>query len=285
MPQLWLTVDAAADALGISPSTVRRRIKADKLDSRSNGQGVTEVLVDTDGDDAESALNPGLELSARRRAGNTDDQLRANPWIRAARPGEALLADRRQDENPTRHTPGAATGSAADRQDDATVGDDPAVREQLEAAGRAFTPGDLESSPGGDELARFQKIAGASVLLAQQQATDAREQVALARHEAYRLRRLCYASWATTAAIGVLSFGLTLYLGYTASSAAARADAADRFAAGQRAHQQAQAIANQAHLERLAADPSPPAPPESTDELEGRFDASTTADVRRAPFE
>ncbi|MEM9251272.1 MAG: hypothetical protein AAGB29_02885 [Planctomycetota bacterium] len=318
MAQLWLTVDAAADALGVSASTVRRRIKAQRLESRSNEHGVTEVLIDTHGDDAADSLNPGLELSARRRSDNSDDQLRANPWIRASRPGDALLADRRHDEqaasaepppNPTaptsptdQPTPTASHPDAEDQHVDkhadtaaspaapAGSGDErsaeaDAAFERLQSAGRDFKPSDLESAAhGGDEAARFQKIAGAAVLLAQRQADDAREQVALARNEAYRLRRLCYTSWTVTAAAAVLCFGLTLSLGYTASSAAARADVAEHLA-----NRHAQAATAQARLalpsrtpgavaaDPMAADAQPPA--------NRGLGARTTADIRDAPFE
>ncbi|MEO0965109.1 MAG: hypothetical protein AAFY08_08310 [Planctomycetota bacterium] len=305
MAQLWLTVDDAADALGVSPSTVRRRIKAEKLESRSNPDGVTEVLIQSNGDDAIDALNPSRELSARRRAENTEDQLRANPWIRAARPGEALTADRRDDaqqrqdrssETPQPDQPQDATpppfsekvaASESTTADTASLDHESPDHQQLKEAGHAFTPSDLEATTDShEELARFQKIAGASVLLAQQQADDAREQVALARHEAFRLRRLCYASWTVSAAVAILCFGLTLYLGYTASSAAARADAAEQALTGHQAGQTARAIADQAALDRLnAASSAPNDRPGTPDQADDRFDTSTTADVRQSPFE
>lgn len=305
MAQLWLSVDDAADALGVSASTVRRRIKADKLESRANADGVTEVLIDTDGEDASDALNPSRELSARRRSQNSEDQLRANPWIRAARPGDALLADRRGDQRP-RSDPAQEQHDLEDRNpldtasmDETNTPTDAAsvnaeqLKEHaegqatLESAGHAFTPGDLEATPNGnEELARFQKIAGASVLLAQQQANDAREQVAIARHEAIRLRRLCYTSWAVTAAVAILCFGLTLSLGYLASSAAARADLTERILTRQHADREARAISDPARAERLSADGTPATGRSGDlDRAENRLDASTTADVRRAPFE
>ncbi|MEM0914062.1 MAG: hypothetical protein AAGK09_05570 [Planctomycetota bacterium] len=293
MAQFWLTVEAAADALGVSASTVRRRIKAQRLESRSNDNGVTEVLIETHGDDAADSLNPGLELSARRRSDNSDDQLRANPWIRASRPGDALLADRRHSDQQaaSAEPPPNPTASHPDAEDQhvdeqADTGASPAAAfERLQSAGRDFKPSDLEGAAhGGDEAARFQKIAGAAMLLAQQQADDAREQVALARNEAYRLRRLCYTSWTVTAAAAVLCFGLTLSLGYTASSAAARADVAEHLA-----NRHAQAATAQARLalpsrtagaaaaEPMAADAQPPA--------ERGLGATTTADIRDAPFD
>jgi len=299
LTHLWLTVDDAADVLGVSSTTVRRRIKADKLDSRLNDEGVTEVWVETDDEDAESSADPSAELRARQQSENSEDQLRANPWVRAARPGDALLADRRGDDerkaNSSRNAPPdqtddePATQSTSARRDDVEDNDPAAddLREQLKDAGRDFRPADVEPGNNADPLARFQKLAGASVLLAQRQADDAREQVAHARHESFRLRRLCYASWIGSAALLLITFGLCLYLGYAAADANARADAAEQAVARQRLQNDARA---QATLSRLQNDPDEDQAQSEPDEdsrsvSADRFNANTTADVRRTPFE
>jgi hypothetical protein len=297
--QLWLTVDDAADVLNVSSSTVRRRIKADKLESRLNDDGVTEVRVETDDDDAAASADPAGELRARRQLDNTDDQLRANPWVRATRPGDALMADRRVEQDRQAAASSAPPHEAEDEdkdEDDATspaASDDAidpeqaqAVREELEAAGRDFRPSDVESGEG-DALARFQKLAGASVLLAQRQADDAREQVAVARHESYRLRRLCYASWVASAALLLICFGLCLSFALAASNASARADVAEQALAEQRTQQNAFAESTTATLERLARQADAAADPVASDGQAvsvDRFTPSTTADVREAPF-
>ncbi|MEM6551728.1 MAG: hypothetical protein AAF750_06345 [Planctomycetota bacterium] len=76
-----------------------------------------------------------------------------------------------------------------------------------------------------EEIERYQKLAGASVMLAQRRADAAEEAMVRSRAVVHQLRKVAWVTGGTAAAVLVLSCGLLIGLGAWGSSASASADA------------------------------------------------------------
>jgi len=83
-----------------------------------------------------------------------------------------------------------------------------------------------------DLLRRYERLAGGSLVLAQQRADElnkaasaAYENLAHARSQMRQLRKFALAGWATCAAVLIAGFALTMGLGVSGAKAQARADA------------------------------------------------------------
>ena len=186
----WLTVNEAAQILGISADTVRRRARRGMLDSRKKA-GRMQVRIPVPGEDQPDSL--------AATQSNSDNDTTQSAATEATQPE-------------------SATGAQAAESQDAAVNEN--------STQQRFTPGDLFKPPDSgepeDELRRYQRLAGASVILAQRQADTASEQVVLARSELNRLRRICLTSWAGGAVALGLCLLVILILGVRASSANAQ---------------------------------------------------------------
>ena len=204
----WLSVAEAAQVLDVSESTVRRRIDRKMLLARKGEGHRREVQIpvpDEQADDVQRQTAEGLQEWASQEQENTrqpesesEVQVQnANPWV-AAQQGEADPA--------------------------AAVFDPPAYRPHMRLTPRAL----LKKNENEDDLTRYQRLAGASLMLAQQQADQASEQVAVARHQAYRLRRLCMISWAVTAAVLLLSVMTIAGMSYRVGQAHQKAELAQQ---------------------------------------------------------
>lgn len=162
----WIKVSEAAEALGVSPATVRRRIGKGELEGRKDQSGVWVVRLEQD------------------EAAET----------------EPLSAE--------------------------STGDDCGCREDLE---------------------RYQKLAGASVMLAQRRADAAEEAMVRSRAVVHQLRRVAWVTGGAAAAVMVLSCGLLIGLGAWGGSASAEAEA------NRQALQSARTEARDSRLEAINA--------------------------------
>ncbi|MEM1211862.1 MAG: helix-turn-helix domain-containing protein [Planctomycetota bacterium] len=147
----WIRVSEAAELLGVSPATVRRRVSKGEIEGRKGESGAWELRL-----------------------------------------GDAGAAE----EAVTESAPAAVTGVGAD------------------VAGYR------------EELERYQKLAGASVMLAQRRADAAEEAMVRSRAVVHQLRKVAWVTGGTAAAVMVLSCGLLIGLGAWGSSASASAEAA-----------------------------------------------------------
>jgi|GEM_PF-4782668 len=179
MIQQWLSVTEAASVLGISDTTVRRRAQRDDLECRMNSAGRLEILVETSQEDdnelAEALVNRTRRLpKAPQKANTLTNDLaiaadkttgkKTKPKIKAASATlrHAInLEDEIQEED-----------AAYDVQPSGT-------QEQLNPFIKA-TANEQEEQ---EELSRYQRMAGASIMLAQKQADEAAEELAHARYE------------------------------------------------------------------------------------------------------
>lgn len=102
-------------------------------------------------------------------------------------------------------------------------------------------------------LRRYERLAGGSLVLAQQRADElnkaasaAYENLAHARSQMRQLRKLALAGWATCAAVLIAGFALTLGQGVSGAKAQARADAHEQAArhASERVERLQQALAD-----------------------------------------
>lgn len=168
----WMKVSDAAEALGVSPATVRRRVSKGEIEGRKGESGVWEV-----------------RLEQRSVEGNSVEV-------------------------------GAGVEGV-----------------ELGGGGRDYR----------EEMERYQKLAGASVMLAQRRADAAEEAVVRSRAVVHQLRKVAWVTGGTAAAVLVLSCLLIIGLGVWGSSASAEAEA------NRQALVSAEADARQSRAEASAA--------------------------------
>ncbi len=249
MAERWLTVLQAAAQLGVSPSTVRRRIEEGKLEVR-DGKGGKRVRVKPDGE-ASGGANAG---AATRHEVEATEPARGDGDASAVRPTDTVAASASTGSNLSNGASadgqaaasGTAAAAASERPGEADRGANGSAREAFGGArysplphgqvgtrpsGRPhakLTPGELlgegkrdETAEPEDELTRYQRLAGASVMLAQRQADEAAEQVAHARYQVRQLRRLCVASWAGAGALTLIATVLMISFAFGAHRASA----------------------------------------------------------------
>ncbi|MFP4145666.1 MAG: helix-turn-helix domain-containing protein [Phycisphaeraceae bacterium] len=210
MSTRWLSVAEAASVLGVSERTVRRRISRNQLDWRRGPNGRKEVCLDVEDGVLEverepsgAAEDPGwtpprlgekfgrYSPLAAEEVGTFDSEP-AKPgggppsrWLRA----EAVADEKDADAE------GEADEATAEAHDES--GSMPRLTPKQLFGGSAEDDGD-------DLMTRMNRLAGASVMLAQRASDEANEKVRLARNEAYRMRQWCYRSWIAAAALMLL---------------------------------------------------------------------------------
>ncbi|MEM6391172.1 MAG: hypothetical protein AAF797_00060 [Planctomycetota bacterium] len=140
----WISVSEAAEELGVSAATVRRRVGKGEIEGRKGRSGAWEVRLEGDGqvEDAGNGLESTADLSGYR-----------------------------------------------------------------------------------EEIERYQKLAGASVMLAQRRADAAEEAMVRSRGAVHQLRKVAWVTGTTAAGVMVLACGLLIGLGVWGSSASAEAEA------------------------------------------------------------
>ncbi|QDU72767.1 helix-turn-helix transcriptional regulator [Mucisphaera calidilacus] len=157
MPQAWVTIQQAAQALGVSTSTIRRRIARSMLDVRVETDGRKKVRIPADEPTTPDSPEEAIE------------QLFDPEHAQTFAPGD-LLADTAPSDAPEAH--------------------------------------------------RYQRLAGAAVVLAQRQTDEAHDKVRLLNEQNQRLRKLFFTSSAIFASILTLS----LLMLWSSSSAAGAAE-------------------------------------------------------------
>lgn len=203
MTMKWQTVAEAAATLGVSPETVRRRAKRRKLESRQGPAGCMEVRVHVP--EPRPDATPEAAPQAADEPGSSAQGEAAGPHsARFGRYSPLPEAMTEQIAAEPQRSPWSARSTAK------------------------LTPGELlrnegksEEGQAEDELTRYQRLAGASVILAQRQADEANEKVAVARNQAHHLRKLCYTSWAGMAVMAAACLILLVMLGSRANRARA----------------------------------------------------------------
>lgn len=180
MIQQWLSVTEAASVLGISDTTVRRRAQRDDLECRMNSAGRLEILVEMSQED-DSELAEAL-VSGTRRLPKAAPQTLANDIVTAS--------DKTTEKPKPKTKPKLKAASATRRQ---TVDLDEAVEEDDDTYGvepsgtqaelNPFIKASANEQEEQEELSRYQRMAGASIMLAQKQADEAAEELAHARYE------------------------------------------------------------------------------------------------------
>ena len=225
MASKWLSVSQASQTLGISASTIRRRIAGDAIKWRDGERG-REVCVrfDQQGNTADLAVNPRVS-GAKKNKTKADKKQASFKTKNRARKSQAKTDSIKKE--------GAALGvagkySALPDQAAEPFGQPkdggggqkkengrwPKGRPGFMRPGAAMEDGadEADSSPEA-QAKRFQKLAGASVLLAQRQTDEANEKLALVHNQMYRMRQMMYTSWAAVALIAVVSIVSTGFLG------------------------------------------------------------------------
>jgi len=191
MNQGWMRIREAAILLGVSTSTVRRRIDAGEFRGRTGESGRREVFIPKKLRDQHADLLVHDEVPAQA--------------LRGTGLGTEKLVDSCSDAAPE-----TADNSASSR--DETAG-----------------------APTHEMLKRYEKLAGGSLMLAEQRSKELRahvdhayEQLAHARHQLRRCRRVAWAGWGTMAGVFVLGLALSVTLGFRLSEAKARVAVQER---------------------------------------------------------
>ncbi|WP_428387537.1 hypothetical protein [Mucisphaera sp.] len=181
MPDTWVTITEAAQALNVSTSTIRRRIARAMLEARVDAHGRKQVRIP-------SAIAPEPQQDSPPDHRTTDTQ--PKPHSPTNSPEQAIQALYDPDQP------------------------------------RTFAPGDLlaNTAPTGDnesEAHRYQRLAGAAIVLAQRQTDEAHDKLERLDDQHRRLRKLTFTSWAIFAALLLLTLSISW-------SQAARAGAAEQ---------------------------------------------------------
>ena len=186
MSERWVTISEAAKALGVSQATVRRRIARSMLDVQVEADGKKLVRV----------------------PGRIDGEGSAGVGERATSVGAS-------DKSGERTAGGARASTVEARMERLFDPDRP----------KRFAPGDLIPDSDGEESEthRYQRLAGAAVVLAQRQTDEANEKLELLVDQHRKLRQLFFVS--SGALVGVLL--VTVMLLWSSSREAGRAGQAE----------------------------------------------------------
>ena len=218
MSKGWMRIREAAHLMGVSQTTVRRRVDSEELRGRTGESGRQEVFLPV-------KLRRELEAAqakpcppGHRDRGKTPEEQDAEAKANKQEPKPGKTASK---------TP--VTKAATDKQEKPT-GTDP-------------------SEDGGDLVKRYERLAGGSLILAQQhsdavtkQSAAAYEQLAHTRSQVRHLRKIALAGWASCAAVLALMLVLTVTLGMGKARAEAAASASELQA--ERAERRAQTMNN-----------------------------------------
>jgi len=230
MNQLWLSVAEAARILNVSEPTVRRRAHQGKLRSRQGKSGKLEVQVKTKVADKSKCPTASDNTDTHKPASNKQQQ--QNPWLQkyAPLPNTQVGTPIDPDEKPT-GLPLARKNVAGKAHPSATTHDknQPIPLKPLGLSMMNRAQGD------DDDLTRFQRMAGASLMLAQNQVNEANEKLAIVRHELHRSRKVT--RWAVAAATLAMAICLFTLAGRGGNALNVQAQTSE--AVTQAIHQQA----------------------------------------------
>jgi len=200
----WLVVSEAAEQLGVAESTVRRRAGRGELRSRRSNDGVLQVQVESDdAPEQPSPEQPSDEKpSAEAPPTATPPRAQANKaWAHLATATPSGTDDLSLDSVPDAKTDAKTvsdTVSAADADEghaEASTDPPPPPPDAAPSHETIFpnlTMADIAPPSDGaeeSEARRFQRLAGASLVMAQRQTDEANEKLAIVRHELHRARR------------------------------------------------------------------------------------------------
>lgn len=228
----WMPVADAAKVLGVSERTVRRRVQDGLFDRRVGEGGRTEVRLpvpDATASAADASAVSEPAVAGDERAAAPDERAASSegpvPPTDAASHASAEAAATPNPRKFGRYSPlGASTPDADDAQAAATARSAASgPRSMLGMAGGAKGAG-----PAGvpeNDLQRYQRLAGASMILAQRQADEAHEKVMLLHSEANRLRRACRVAWAGAAVVQLVAMAVVGLFGHSVSQARAELEA------------------------------------------------------------
>lgn len=255
MSQGWMRVREAAHLMGVSQSTVRRRVDGGDLRGRTGKSGRQEVFL---------PAKLRRELEARQTSPNTPGHME-----RGKTPDEvdAIAKEKKTAKAKAQHP---STTTKPDAQPKAAAD----TRKKTQASPNTPAPeSGTDTGDNDDLLKRYERLAGGSLILAQQhsdavskQSSAAYEQLAHTRNQVRHLRKLALAGWGSCAAVLVLMLVLTVTLGMGKARAEATASVNQQHA--QQAEQRARTMSGmlletRAQDETQAADQAPqptPAP-------------------------
>lgn len=212
MNEQWLSVAEAAKALGVSEQTVRRRAHQGKLRSRQGSSGRLQVRV-------------------KANTAPCDKQRAQNPWLQqyaplpAAEVGTPIDPNEKPSGLPLARRPLSASSTSSSSATTATP-------IPLKPLGLSMLNCHANDE---DDLTRFQRMAGASLMLAQNQVNEANEKLAIVRHELHRSRKVT--RWAVAGATLAMVICLFTLAGRGGNAASVQAQASE--AAVQAIHLQA----------------------------------------------
>lgn len=242
MSQGWMRIREASQMMDVSQSTVRRRMESGELRGRVGPSGRQEVFLP-------AKLRRELEAAAQ-----TSKQA---------------------------HTPGHLLRGVQVEEADAAEADSPS---SVCDAGDA-TEAEPSQAPGAEQdkdvLKRYERLAGGSLILAQQHSDElkkhadtAYEQLAHTRSQVRHLRKFALAGWAGCAAAVV--FGLVLTVNASAGKHRAEARAASSQSQADQAQQRADELGRLLSAERTGS-------VSETDGVSGRATSALIHEGRPAP--
>ncbi|XAL97986.1 hypothetical protein OT109_10290 [Phycisphaeraceae bacterium D3-23] len=217
MSQGWMRVREAAHLMGVSQTTVRRRMEAEELRSRVGRSGRQEVFLP-------AKLRRALEAA----------QTTPCP------PGHLERAKANQDD---------AAASAGGPVNAAQAAPGGSGHSEAGSTSSDTTTHDAEPPvpPGIDMVRRYERLAGGSLILAQQHSDElqkhtatAFEQLAHTRNQLREVRRVALTGWACCAAALVFGLFFSITFGVGMSRAQAAAAASEAYAEQAEKHAAAQ---------------------------------------------
>jgi len=243
----WMRVREAAHLMGVSQSTVRRRVDSEELRGRTGKSGRQEVFLPAKLRRELEATQAKPNTPGHMDRGKTPDEVDAIAKEKKAAKAEKVAAQKQP----------APAMAEADRPSTSAAED--------------------SAEADGDLLKRYERLAGGSLILAQQHSDavnqhkdKAYEQLAHTRNQVRHLRKLALAGWGSCAAVLALLLVMTVTLGMGKARAEAAASASDLNA--ERAERRAQTMSG---LLLDARDGTEDAAPETTTDMYPTPDSGT----------
>ncbi|MEM9414563.1 MAG: hypothetical protein AAGA29_03675 [Planctomycetota bacterium] len=229
MSQGWMRVREAAHLMGVSQSTVRRRMESEALRSRVGRSGRQEVFLPAKLRRALEAAQTEPCPPGHLERGKPADNEPATISSETTKPAQSAAASASTDRP-------AAPGTPAPQETEKPV------------------------SPGIDLVRRYERLAGGSLILAQKHSDElhkhqatAFEQLAHTRHQLRDVRRVALAGWVCCAAAVVFGLFFSITFGVGMNRAQAAAEASEAYA--EQAEKQAAALERE-HDRAVAAQPA-----------------------------
>ena len=219
MIQQWVSVAEAASELNVSDATIRRRAHQGKLKTRHDKTGRLQVLIQpkdqpkkSSKSKRESTKSSKSDTKAQGDKTNAAQQAN-NPWFQKSASANSNDTGSKVDPNtkPTMRFAKQSAGKANEAQN-TPIPLTPASIELMKA-----------TAGNGDTATRFERMAGASLVLAQNQTDQANEKLVIVRGELHRARKV--ARWAVASAVVAVAVALITLMGSGGNARDAWADA------------------------------------------------------------